>query len=470
MLKQTLPVLMAGGSGSRLWPLSRRHHPKQFLPLLNDSSLLENTLARLPKTMPKPVVICHESQRFMAAEALRQHQQAATIILEAESKNTAATAALAAWYAESQHYEQIALFPADHYLADHHAFAQDLNTAASAAGQQYLATFGITPTHADTGFGYIQAGSPLKATSAAFHIEQFIEKPELARAEQLVAAGNYYWNSGMFILPTGLFLQELEKFAPEIFHNCQKAWQQRSQSLDFIRPDAGHFGQCPSISIDYAVMEKSRHGIVMPVTWQWSDIGSWQALFQLGEKDAENNVAFGDVVSLASKNNYLRSEHRLVATFGIEDLIVIETADAVLVLPQSQSAHLKQLLEQLKGRKELENHREVARPWGSYECIDEGSRFQVKRLTLNPGAQISLQKHHHRSEHWVVVTGTAEITCDDKVFLLTENQSTYIPLGSTHRLRNPGKIPLEIIEVQSGSYLGEDDIVRFEDTYGRVQS
>lgn len=469
-----IPIILSGGSGTRLWPLSRRLMPKQFLPLADDASMLQATLQRLHgmEGVASPVVVCNEDHRFTVAEQLRQmgmeHQG---ILLEPSARNTAPAIAVAALHARRASGSDpiLLVLPADHVIQNVLALHQAIKIARQQAEQGALVTFGIVPSEAHTGYGYIRAGYPVAGASAALTVAEFVEKPDLATAERYVASGEYFWNSGMFMFRASRFLEELGRFRPDILAACEAAVEGATTDLDFVRLDGAAFVQCPDESIDYAVMEKTERAVVVPLDAAWSDVGSWSALWDIGEKDAADNVFVGDVLSVASKGCYARSDNRLLSLIGVEGLVVVDTPDAVMVASREHAQEVKQIVDLLKqdGRSEAVVHREVFRPWGKYDSIDMGSRFQVKRITVNPGASLSLQKHHHRAEHWIVVSGTAEVTCDDKVLLLGENQSTYIPLGSVHRLANPGKIPLEMIEVQSGSYLGEDDIVRFEDVYGR---
>ena len=467
-----IPVILSGGAGTRLWPLSRELYPKQFLPLVGDSTMLQDTVDRLVGIKADgPVVICHEQHRFIVAEQLRQRHVAPTaIILEPIGRNTAPAVAIAALIAldgrSAGEDPLLLVMPADHLMRDPAAFHAAVGHGLAAAKAGKLVTFGVVPTKPETGFGYIRRAAGQGPT---FPIAEFVEKPNAVRAAKYVASGDYLWNSGMFLFGARRFLNELGKFAPAMLAACQAALAGAKSDLDFIRLDGEAFALCPSDSIDYAVMEKTHDAVVVPLDAGWSDVGSWSALHENLESDAAGNVTRGDVVTEDTSGCYLYSSQRLVATVGLKDHVVVETKDAVLVAPKDRVQDVKNLVAQLKalGRSETALHREVFRPWGSYDSVDSGSRFQVKRLTVNPGAQLSLQMHHHRAEHWIVVSGTARITCNDKVFLLSENESTYIPIGATHRIENPGKVPLHVIEVQSGSYLGEDDIVRFEDTYGR---
>jgi mannose-1-phosphate guanylyltransferase/mannose-6-phosphate isomerase len=465
-----IPVLLSGGVGSRLWPVSREAHPKQFLALASELSLLQETLARTTGLAASPpIVICNEDHRFMVAEQLRQlNVDPAAIILEPEGRNTAPAVALAAFKAVADDPDALLLvLPADHVIRDAEAFVAGVRGAESVALDGRLMTFGIVPDAPETGYGYLRQGATL---AGGVHVlDSFVEKPDATTARDYVSSGDYLWNSGMFLLPAALFLEELKTHAPAIHAACEAAMGDAGADLDFLRPGRDAFLACPSDSIDYAVMERTRCGAVLPLDCGWSDVGAWSTLWQVTDRDAAGNVSIGDVMIEDCRNSYLRSESRLVAATGIDNLIVVETADAVLVADRDKVQNVKTIVNRLKaeGRSEASLHQRVYRPWGSYESLIESDRFQVKRIVVNPGHTLSLQMHHHRAEHWIVVHGTAEVTCEDRVFTLAEDQSTYIPLGHKHRLANPGKIPLELIEVQSGSYLGEDDIVRFEDVYGR---
>jgi mannose-1-phosphate guanylyltransferase/mannose-6-phosphate isomerase len=466
------PVLLAGGSGTRLWPLSRRAYPKQFVPLLGEGSLFAATLDRLKGLEhATPMVVCNEEQRFLVAEEIRNSAVArASILLEPAGRNTAPAIALAALEAQADDTDPILLvLPADHAIPDTAAFARAVEAAASAAEEGALVTFGIEPRTAATGYGYIKAA----AGEGVRPVETFVEKPDRATAERYLEQGGYYWNSGMFVFRASAFLEALAHHAPAMLAAVKNAYAVRAADLDFLRFDAAAFTESPAESIDYAVMEHTDRAVVVPFDGDWSDVGSWQALWEAGiaegEGDSEENVMHGDVITSATQRCYLHASHRLIAAVGLEDCVVVETADAVLVAPRGRAQEVKKLVERLEadGRTEKDEHRRVYRPWGSYEGIDRGERFQVKRIIVQPGGVLSLQKHHHRAEHWVIVRGTARVTSGEEEFLVAENQSTYIPLGTVHRLENPGHIPLELIEVQSGSYLGEDDIVRYEDQYGR---
>ncbi len=467
-MSQILPVILSGGSGTRLWPLSREAYPKQFLPLTGEHTMLQDTWLRVAgvATQP-PIVVANESHRFVAAEQLQQAGTATTaILLEPAGRNTAPAIAAAALEARRDGDDPLLLvLPSDHLIGDIARFHQAIAQAAAVADQGRLVTFGIQPTAPETGYGYIKAA----AGEGPRAIARFVEKPDLATAQSYVASGEYYWNSGMFLFRASRYLQELERLQPQMLAACRSAWEKARRDTDFIRLDAEAFKASPSDSIDYAVMEKTADAAVVPLDARWSDVGSWTALRDVSPQDADGNAHRGDVIALDCCNTFAYGE-RLIAMVGLEDVIVVETDDAVLVGKSDRMQEVKDVVARLKsdGRSEASWHRKVFRPWGAYDSIDHGERFQVKRITVKPGGTLSLQMHHHRAEHWIVVSGTAEVTRGDEVLLLTENQSTYIPLGVTHRLRNPGKLSLELIEVQSGSYLGEDDIVRFEDTYGRT--
>jgi mannose-1-phosphate guanylyltransferase / mannose-6-phosphate isomerase len=468
------PVILSGGAGTRLWPLSRELYPKQLLALTGERTMIQQTALRLEGLAAAgPVVVCNEAHRFLVAEQLRQLAIAPqAIVLEPAGRNTAPAIALAAHAALKAAASKAAtdplllVLPADHVIRDVPAFHKAVHSALDAARQGQLVTFGIVPTSPETGYGYIQRGPE---SGAVYRIARFVEKPAAAVAKDLVATGDYYWNSGMFLFGARRYLEELGRLAPGIASACAEAFAAATADLDFTRVDKQLFEACPSDSIDYAVMEKTADAVVVPLAAGWSDVGSWAALHEASEQDAHGNVSRGDVICEDSEGCYLYSESRLVSAVGLKDHVVVETKDAVMVAPRSRVQDVKKLVFRLKeqGRYEHSLHREVFRPWGSYDSIENGPRFQVKRLKVKPGAVLSLQLHHHRAEHWIVVSGTARITRGDEIFLLEENQSTYIPIGVRHRIENPGKIPLHIIEVQSGSYLGEDDIVRLEDHYGR---
>lgn len=471
-----IPVILAGGSGSRLWPQSRALYPKQFLALMGEHTLLQQTLLRLQGLdMHSPIIVCNEDHRFLVAEQLRQIGiKPAAILLEPFGRNTAPAIALAAIHTlEALSDQPLLVLPADHAIqhADH--FRAAIREGARYAERDFLVTFGIEPTQPETGYGYINAAASVALPEGAAQgrrINRFVEKPDLATATRYVESGEYFWNSGMFVFKASTYLDELTTHNKAIADACRAALAGAKHDLDFIRLDKDAFSECPDDSIDYAVMEKTANAVMVPMSAGWSDVGSWSALWALQPKDATGNVVKGDVIARATSNSYLQSGHRLLATLGVDNLVVIDTPDAVLVADMSQIQDVKKIVDQLKqeGRNEYKIHREVYRPWGKYDSIDMGDRFQVKRITVNPGAKLSVQMHHHRAEHWIVVSGTARVTSGEEHYLVTENQSTYIPLGTVHALENPGKIPLEMIEVQSGAYLGEDDIVRFEDKYGRA--
>lgn len=469
------PVIMAGGSGTRLWPLSRKLKPKQFLSLLEkESTMLQSTLKRLDGLdITSPLLICNNDHRFLAAEQLRQlGVERPTILLEPAGRNTAPAIALAALEAAARAEDPVLLvLAADHLIGDVASFQDSVRKALPLAEAGRLVTFGITPTHAETGYGYIEKGA---AEGDGFEVECFVEKPDMRTARDYLESGRFLWNSGMFMFRASRYLEALGRFRPDILAACEKAYEGRKSDLDFIRMDEAAFEQCPEDSVDYAVMEplsRASHDVVMvPMDAQWSDIGSWAALWSVSDRDVAGNALKGDVIAEDSRNSYVMAESRLVATLGIDDLVVIETKDAVLVAHKDRVQDVKTVVERIRNdhRHEHLNHREVYRPWGVYDSIDSGHRYQVKRITVKPGEKLSVQMHHHRAEHWVVVSGTAEVTNGGETYIVSENQSTYIPIGQIHSLRNPGVIPLELIEVQSGSYLGEDDIVRFEDNYGRA--
>lgn len=466
-----VPIVMAGGVGSRLWPLSRELMPKQFLTLHGDCSMLQSTFKRLTGlAVAGSYVICHEDHRFIAAEQLRQiHQLHHNIILEPASRNTAPAIALAAQYCLHQQQDPLLLvLAADHVIANEQAFRAAIAHAVPLAEAGKLVTFGIVPTHAETGYGYIEQGATIDAQSS--EIAAFIEKPDLKTAEFYLAAGHYLWNSGMFLMRASVYLEELQLYRPDIYHRCVEAMQQVKVDGDFIRVDNTAFAACPADSIDYAVMENTHRGAVVSLDAGWSDVGSWSSLSDIHQHDECGNVTIGDVLMLGSRDNFILSESALVATVGIDQMIVVQTKDAVLVASKHHEQQVKALVQQLKaaGRSEYQVHREVYRPWGKYDLVDQAAGYQVKRITVTPGETLSLQRHQHRAEHWIVVAGTAKVTLDGREFLLQANQSVYIPPGAVHALENPEQIPLELIEVQSGAYLGEDDIVRFSDRYGRA--
>ncbi len=466
-----LPVILAGGSGTRLWPLSRKHYAKQYLALDGGLTLLQETLNRLSGLahLP-PLLICNEETRFLAAEQVRQMQvDNAMIILEPVGRNTAPALALAALEALCNGDDPILLaMPADHKIDDLDAFQSAILLAEPVAQAGHLVTFGIAPEKPETGYGYIRVGDVMPGSNA-WRVDQFVEKPDKKTANRFLSEGGYFWNSGIFMFRATRFLEELEKFRPDILRACQNTFAGRKKDMDFIRYSEQAFLECPAQSVDYAVMEHTEASVVVPMQAGWSDIGSWAALWESSDKDASDNCIIGDVLNTGGQGNYINSGHRLIATIGVKDMVIVETKDVVFVAPKSEVGNIKTLVEDLKkaGRDEVDYHRDVYRPWGKYDTIDRAERYQVKRITVNPGAKLSVQKHHHRAEHWVVVKGTAKVTRGEETILLSENQSTYIPLGEIHALENPGLVPLELIEVQSGTYLGEDDIVRFEDRYGR---
>ncbi|UTW00178.1 mannose-1-phosphate guanylyltransferase/mannose-6-phosphate isomerase [Marinomonas rhizomae] len=462
-----IPVILSGGVGSRLWPLSREHYPKQCLPLTDqECSLLQQTILRtLSLDVADPIVVCNEDHRFLIAQQLQSiGVKKSRILLEPKGRNTAPAIALAALEAlRNQSGDALMLvLPADHVIRDLDAFEATIKQAVALAKQDALVTFGVQPTRPETGYGYIRSGEN-------FSVVEFIEKPNLEKAQAYLDSGEYLWNSGMFLFRAKTFLDELAVHRDDIFQAVNLAYQQRKEDLDFVRIDAELFSQCPEESIDFAVMEPTKNAKVVPYVGDWSDIGAWDALYDYADKDADNNVLLGDVMAEGSSHCFIRSESRLIAAVGVSDLVIVETADAVLVMDKNNAQDVKKIVKRIKaeGREEHMYHTTVHRPWGSYQTVDLGDRYQVKRIMVKPGEKLSVQMHHHRAEHWVVVSGTAKVQNGDREILLTENESTYIPLGVIHALENPGKIPLELVEVQSGSYLGEDDIVRFSDRYGR---
>ena len=468
-MAQLQPVLLSGGSGTRLWPLSREAYPKQFLPLAGDDTMVQATWRRVEALADlAPIVVANEEHRFLVAEQLRQvGAPVPAILLEPVGRNTAPAIAAAALQAMAGGADPLLLvLPSDHVVRDVAGFQRAVREASSAAEAGALVTFGIVPDAPETGFGYIQA----EAGDGLRQVLRFVEKPDAATARSYLDAGGYYWNSGMFLFRASRYLEELARFRPDIVDAVRAAHAAARHDGDFVRLDKGAFSACPSDSIDYAVMEKTADAMVLPVDIGWNDVGSWSALWDVAERDADGNAHHGDVIAVDSRNSYAYAQ-RLVALVGVDDIVVVETDDAVLVARKDKVQEVKQVVARLKQeqRSQAVLHREVHRPWGSYDSVDNGGRHQVKRIKVKPGAALSLQMHHHRAEHWIVVSGTAKVTRGDETLLLSENESTYIPLGVKHRLENPGKVPLELIEVQSGSYLGEDDIVRFEDVYGRSQ-
>ena len=463
------PVILSGGSGTRLWPLSREHYPKQLLPLLGDQTLLQQTVLRLDgmEDVAPPLLVCNEEHRFLIAEQLRQiGKTPADMILEPVGRNTAPAltlAVLALLKHATNNNVLMLIMPADHVIRNVKEFHAAVREGAALAQKGSLVTFGIVPTAAETGYGYIKKGD-------GHRVSAFVEKPDLETASRYISSGDYFWNSGMFMMLASVWMAELKKFQPAILEACKSAFDQGRRDSDFYRVNSRIFGNCQSKSIDYAVMEATDKAAIVALDAGWSDIGAWSSLLQASKRDDQGNFVQGDIYLQNTRNSLLISQHRLLAAVGLDEIIVVETSDAVLVAHKSHAQHVKEVVNRLKTEKrsEYQSHRRVYRPWGYYESVDAGQRFQVKRLMVKPGASLSLQMHHHRAEHWVVVKGTARVTRGEEVFMLTENQSTYIPLGTKHRLENPGNIPLEIVEVQSGGYLGEDDIVRFEDKYNRT--
>lgn len=467
-MSKLIPVILSGGSGTRLWPLSREMYPKQFLPLVGDKSMLQATWLRVASIAQSgPIVVANAEHRFIAAEQLQQiGASPLATLLEPTGRNTAPAIAVAALEALRSDPDALLLvLPSDHVIRDEAAFRAAVTAATPAAELGKLITFGIVPSSPETGYGYIKAA----AGNAVRDVERFVEKPDQGTAEAYIASGEYFWNSGMFLFKASRYIEELRKLQPAILEACRKSLELAGRDADFVRLDKDAFESSPSDSIDYAVMEKTRDAAVLPLDAGWSDVGSWAALRDVSEQDADGNAEHGQVIRIGCRNTYAYGE-KLIALIGLDDVIVVETPDAVLVAKSEQCQEVRDVVKEVKkrGLPQAAWHRKVYRPWGAYDSIDNGQRFQVKRITVKPGATLSLQMHHHRAEHWIVVSGTAEVTRGNETLLLTENQSTYIPLGVTHRLKNPGKLPLELIEVQSGSYLGEDDIVRFEDSYGRT--
>ncbi|MAV74580.1 MAG: mannose-1-phosphate guanylyltransferase/mannose-6-phosphate isomerase [Cellvibrionales bacterium TMED21] len=467
------PVLLCGGVGSRLWPVSREARPKQYLNLIGEQSMFQQTLGRLDGLpVATPMVVCNEQHRFLVAEQLRQLDiESPSIVLEPAGRNTAPAIAIAAIDALAKDPEAVLLvLPADHHIADVGALQSAVTQALNVVDEGRLITFGLIPNRLETGYGYIRCGKELSGSIS--DLAEFVEKPDAATAEAYLESGDYVWNSGMFMFRADAYCEALATHQPEMLKICREAMAAASTDMDFVRPDPELFASCPSDSIDYAVMEKTDRGAVVSLDCGWSDIGAWSALWEAGSSDADGNVTVGDVLLDNSRNSYVRSQSRLVTATGIDDLVIVETADAVMVADRHSVQDVKNIVNALKGldRSEAHSHHRVFRPWGSYESLASADGFQVKRIIVNPGQRLSLQMHHHRAEHWVVVRGVAEVVNGEESFLLREDQSAYIPIGAKHRLSNPGAVPLELIEVQSGSYLGEDDIVRFEDVYGRSES
>jgi mannose-1-phosphate guanylyltransferase len=460
-------VVMAGGSGTRLWPLSRAAHPKQFLALHGEDTMLQATFKRLDSLdIQSSVTICNEEHRFFVAEQLREIDKLGSIILEPVGRNTAPAIALAALSSPEGEDPLLLVLAADHVIQNEAAFTKMVINAIPLAEAGKLVTFGIVAHEPNTGYGYIKKG---ESQGPGFTVDAFVEKPSIEVAKEYLESGDYFWNSGMFLFKASRYLEELKKHRPDIYEACQLSMEGTSKDNDFLRINQAAFSACPGDSIDYAVMEKTDDAVVVPMDAGWSDIGSWSSLWDISEKDANGNATYGDVMLHESHNSYIRTDGKLVAVIGVDDLVIVSTKDVLVVAHKDSVQDVKAVAQQLKAesRTEWEHHREVYRPWGKYDSIDNGERYQAKRITVKPGAKLSVQMHHHRAEHWVVVSGTAKVTNGEKTFMLSENESTYIPLGVIHALENPGKVPLEIIEIQSGSYLGEDDIVRLEDVYGR---
>jgi len=469
-----IPVILAGGSGTRLWPLSRQHYPKQLLKLFGDKTMLQQTLLRLVgvPNLAAPIVVCNEEHRFMVAEQLHEIGHAdASIILEPMARNTAPALALAALHASTISPNAVLLvLSADHMIRNVNEFQAKVAVAVDAARLGRLATFGVQPTCPETGYGYIKTTiTKSDSVSGFFPVEQFVEKPDLQTAQHYLDAGCYFWNSGMFVFRSDVFLQELREQSADVVIAAEKAKGKSVQDLDFIRVDRDAFAVAPNISIDYALMEKSANVVCVPLDAGWSDVGDWKSFWELSDKDASGNSLIGDSIDIGSTDTLVFSQDKLVATLGVSNLMIINTPDAVLVADKSQAQQVKSIITQIQKQKRSEHlqHREIYRPWGCFDAIDDGDRYQVNRIRVKPGGSLSLQLHHHRAEHWIVVKGTALVQKGDETMLLSENESTYIPVGTKHRLSNPGKIPLEIVEVQSGSYLEEDDVIRYEDSYGR---
>ena len=471
--ERIFPVILSGGTGTRLWPLSRAALPKQLLALHGERTMIQETVLRAALTgAAAPLLLCNEAHRFLVAEQMQEiGVEPRAIVLEPIGRNTAPAAAVAALMtAEENPQGVIVLLPSDHIVGDAATFARSVAIATQAARAGNIVTFGMAPAGPETGYGYVHRGAGLDGLAGAFRVLRFVEKPDAATAVRYLADGGYFWNSGMFVFRADVLIAEMGRHAPQILDTAREALAKARRDLDFVRLDPDSFARAPNISIDYALMEKTDHAAVVPCDIGWSDVGAWSALWEIREQDAQNNVLLGDVIAHDSSGSYVHSRKTLTALVGVRDLVVIATDDAVLVADKSRAQEVKAIVDRLKLDKRSEHveHKRVFRPWGSYETVDIGDRYQVKHIMVKPGGRLSLQMHHHRAEHWVVVQGTAQVTVGDKVSILQENESTFIPLGERHRLENPGKLPLRLIEVQSGGYLGEDDIVRFDDAYGRA--